>query len=149
MLDFFVELARMNSMDTVMAELVKQREIAFCTLQPDSEQVESASFLLCNINGIYAARPLNQHVLHVTYNIQHITLKMIEDCLMELGYHLDNSLFSKLKRALFHYSEETQLLNLGHDFIDTKSTTEIFINRYDQLLHGCRDKRPPHYRHYN
>jgi hypothetical protein len=135
-------------MDPAMAELLKQREIAFCPLHPDSNQAESARFLLTNLNGIYTARPLNEHLLQVTYNLQYITLKNIEDALTELGFHLDNSLFAKLKRALFYYSEETQLANLGYDHADSKSTTEIFINRYDQLLHGCRDKRPPHYRHY-
>ena len=136
-------------MDPVMAELLKHREIAFCPLHPDSNQAKSASFLLINVNGIYAAQPLNQHILQVTYNIRYITLKVIEDALTELGFHLDNSLFAKLKRALFYYSEDTQLANLGHDHADSKSTTEIFINRYDQLLHGCRDKRPTYYRHYN
>ena len=149
MLDLSVDIARMNIMDPVMAELLKHREIAFCPLHPDSNQAESASFLLVNVSGIYAVRPLNQHLLHVTYNIQYITLKIIEDALTELGFHLDNSLFAKLKRTLFYYSEETQLANLGHDHAESKSTTEIFINRYDQLLHGCRDKRPTHYRHYN
>jgi len=149
MLDLSVDVARMNIMDPIMAELIKQREIAFCPLHPDNDQADSAGFLLANINGVYDVQPINPHLLRVTYNIQNITLKIIEDALVELGFHLDNSLFAKLKRALFYYSEETQLANLGYDHADTKSTTEIFINRYDHLLHGCRDKRPPHYRHYN
>jgi len=101
------------------------------------------------VNGVHEVRPLNQHLLHVTYNIRYITLKTIEGALSELGFHLDNSLFAKLKRALFYYSEDTQLANLGYDHAESKSTTEIFISRYDQLLHGCRDKRPLFYRHYN
>jgi hypothetical protein len=149
MLDLSVDIARMSIMDSEMAELIKHREIAFCPLHPDRNQAESASFLLVNINGIYNVRPFDQHLLQVTYNIKYITLNIIEDSLIKMGFHLDNSLFAKLKRALFYYSEETQLANLGHDHADSKSTTEIFINRYDQLLHGCRDKRPPHYRHYN
>jgi len=136
-------------MDPIMAELLKQREIAFCPLHPDDNQAESASLLLVDINGVHEVRPLNHHLLHVTYNIRHITLKTIEEALSELGFHLDNSLFAKLKRALFYYSEDTQLANLGYDHAESKSTTEIFISRYDQLTHGCRDKRPPFYRHYN
>ena len=136
-------------MDPLLAELLKHREIAFCPLHPDSNQAESASLLLFDVNGVHEVRPLNRHLLHITYNIQHITLKTIEEALMDIGFHLDNSLFAKLKRALFYYSEETQLANLGYDHAESKSTTEIFIRRYDQLLHGCRDKRPPFYRHYN
>ena len=136
-------------MDPVMAELLKRREIAFCPLHPDSNQAESASLLLLDVHGVHDVRPLNRHLLHVTYNIEHITLKIIEDALAELGFHLDNSLFAKLKRALFYYSEETQLANLGYDHAESKSITEIFISRYDQQPHGCRDKRPLFYRHYN
>ncbi len=136
-------------MDPIMAELLKHRDIAFCPLHPDSNQAESASLLLLDVRGIHEVRPLNRHLLHITYNIQHITLKTIEEALAGVGFHLDNSLFAKLKRALFYYSEETQLANLGYDHAESKSTTEIFIRRYGQLLHGCRDKRPPFYRHYN
>lgn len=132
-----------------MAELIKQREIAFCPLHPDSNQAKSASLLLVNAVGVHQVRPLSSHIVHVTYNIEHITLKIIEGALLELGFHLDNSLFAKMKRALFYYSEETQLVNLGYDHADSKSTTEIFINRYNLLPHGCRDKRPVHYRLYH
>ena len=130
-------------------ELIKQREIAFCPLHPDSDQAKSASLLLVDIYGINDVRPLNSHILQVRYHICHITLKMIEQALAEVGFHLDNSLIDKIKRALFYYYEETQLINLGYDHPESKSTTEIFINRYDHLKHGCRDKRPPYYRHYN
>jgi hypothetical protein len=136
-------------MDSAIAELIKQREVAFCPLHANSNQAETAGYLLTNVNGIYTVETVNQQLLHITYNIQYITLQTIEDALTELGFHLDNSLFAKLKRALLYYSEETQLANLGYEHPDSKSTREIFINRYDHLLHGCRDKRPPHYRHYN
>ena len=99
-------------MDPVLAELIKQREIAFSPLHPDNNQAESASLLLVDVKGIHAVRPLDRHLLHVSYNIQYLTLKIIEDALSEVGFHLDNSLFAKLKRALFYYSEDTQLANL-------------------------------------
>lgn len=136
-------------MDPEIEELIKQREIAFCPLHPDSDQAKSASLLLVDANGISSVRPLNRHILQVQYHICHITLKVIEEALSEVGFHLDNSLIAKIKRAIFYYSEETQLANLGYEHADSKSTTEIFINRYEQLNHGCRDKRPPYYRHYN
>ena len=69
--------------------------------------------------------------------------------LQEVGFHLDNSVISKLKRALFYYAEDTQLANMGYDHAESKSTLEIFINRYNQLPHGCRDERPMHYRRYS
>ncbi|WP_455204188.1 hypothetical protein [Kaarinaea lacus] len=136
-------------MEPFLEELIKQREIAFCPLHPDHQQAESASLLLVDIHGIHQVRPLSKHILHVQYNLEHICLQFIEQALREVGFHLDNSLFAKLKRAVFYYSEETQLANLGYDHPNSKSTTEIFINRYDQLKHGCRDTRPSHYRRYN
>ena len=130
-------------------ELTKRRDISFCPLHPDSNQAKSAALMLVDVPGIVQVRPLNNHLLHVEYNIRQITLHILEGALTELGFHLDNSLFHKLRRALVHYTEDTQLANLGCEHPESKSTTEIFTNNYSNREHGCRDERPPYYRNYN
>jgi len=40
--------------------------------------------------------------------------QIIDEALIELGFHLDNSLLNKLLRALHYYSEEAQCANLGY-----------------------------------
>lgn len=135
-------------MDMENEEFVKQRELIFMSVQEDSDPAHAAMQLLEDIEGINSVEHQDPLSLAITYNILKITLMDIDDALQEVGFHLDNSIISKLKRALFYFTEETQLANLGYDHANSKSTTEIFINRYNQMEHGCRDERPSHLRQY-
>jgi hypothetical protein len=74
---------------------------------------------------------------------------MIESALREIGFYLEDSLVANLKRSLYYYLEETQLINLGHDHSQANSTLDVFINCYQQRQHGCRDGRPAHLRQYS
>ena len=130
-------------------ELIKRRDIHFMSPQADNNPAAAAFALLNDIEGIVEAEERDSYCICVTYDLSKITLNDIEDALMEVGFHLDNSILSKLKRALFYYAEETQLANLGYEHANSKSTLEIFINRHNQLPHGCRDERPSHLRRYS
>jgi len=127
---------------------IKQRDIDFCALHPDDNQAVSAMQLLGGIPGIETLRVHSPLRLSVRYHLSHFTLAEIETLLEELGYHLDNSLLVKLKRALFHYSDETERTNIGCHHGPCKTTRDVFINRYQHRPHGCRDTRPPHWRNY-
>lgn len=127
--------------------LVKHREIRFCRLHPDNTQAHSASLILSDVEGIHLVQPVEPHLLHVSYDITRITLNIIEGALSELGYHLDNSLMYKLKRALYYYTEETQRANLGLEEACCPDK-QMFISRYLRRRHGCRDQRPEHWRNY-
>jgi hypothetical protein len=126
--------------------LVRHREIRFCRLHPDKTQAHSASLMLSDVEGIHHVQPVDPHLLHIRYDISFITLNIIEEALVELGYHLDNSLMHKLKRALYYYTEETQRANLGME--GSCCAKQMFINRYLRRSHGCRDERPEHWRNY-
>ncbi len=134
-------------MDKDCDSLIKHREIRFCTLHPDPQQAHGASLLLADVEGIHRTHPQSGHSLQISYDVTIVTLKLIEEVLQEVGYHLDNSLLLKLKRALFYFCEENQRANLGLD--DTASTDiQVSINRYLRRRHGCRDQRPEHWRNY-
>ncbi|MDH3355773.1 MAG: hypothetical protein OEL79_11235 [Chromatiales bacterium] len=133
----------MDSDDTQL----KVRELSFCPLHPDLAQAHSASLLLSGIDGVDAIKPISEHLLHVHYDIRLITLQMIEEGLIELGYHLDNSLLVRLKRSLFYYTEEIERENLGlHP--SSAVTPQLFIQRYQKIRHGCQDHRPEYWRNY-
>ncbi|MEN8170563.1 MAG: hypothetical protein ABFS08_10100 [Pseudomonadota bacterium] len=129
------------------SELVKHREIRFCHLHPDTQQAHSASLLLSGVEGVHLLRPHDSYLLDVSYDITCLNLSLIEDVLIDLGYHLDNSLMVKLKRALYYYTEEIERANLGIDECGC-ADRQVFINRYQKLRHGCRDQRPEHWRNY-
>jgi hypothetical protein len=134
-------------MERDMNILVKHREIRFCRLHPDKTQAHSASLLLSDVQGIHRLHPVEPHLLHISYDITLISLNILEEALVELGYHLDNSLMHKLKRALYYYTEETQRANLGLGGACC-ADKQMFINRYLKRRHGCRDERPEHWRGY-
>ena len=136
-------------MDPANEELIKQRDIGFMSPQADNNPAAAAMSLLSEIEGIIEAKQSHEYCLNIIYDISKITLIDIDDLLEEVGFHLDNSILSKLKRALFYYAEETQLANMGYEHAQSKSTLEIFINRHNQLPHGCRDERPAHLRRYS
>ena len=144
--------------DPVKEELIKRREIHFCAARAGMSMQEPGSIdrdaseakqLLENINGIVELDVVNKHCIAVAYNVSILTMRIIEEALQEVGFVLDSSLLCKMRRALYYYTEETQLVNMGYTHHNSKSTTEIFIKQYEQRKHGCRDERPAYYHHYN
>ena len=135
-------------MTTYKHDIIKHRHVHFCPLHPDPSQAQSAMFLLSDVGGITNLYLADQHILQLSYDIRYITLKMVDDVLQEVGFHLDNSLLIKLKRALYYYTEDIQRDTLGICKAPSNCTQKIFISRYDKLRHGCRDERPTHWRKY-
>lgn len=128
--------------------LIKNRLIHFSDMHPDSDQAGSAMLLLSDIKGIIRLHHINPCCLNIEFDITDLNLKVIENALIDIGYHLDNTLLIKLKRALYYYTEEAQQANLGCTQNCKDFTKRIFINEYSHHEHGCRDDRPEHWREY-
>ena len=131
-----------------MTNFTKQRDVIFHPLHDDKNQALTASQMLIDLDGVVLADTLSATHLIIRYDLRFFTLNDIEELLQTVGFHLDNNLLIKLKRALYCYTEETERANLGYLEGQSYSTREVFINRYQQLPHGCRDKRPEHWRNY-
>lgn len=128
--------------------LIKHREIRFCSFHPDPRQAHSAILVLSGVDGIVDVELDNERSIRVSYHIHRIHLQLLEEMLIELGYHLDNSLMSKLKRALHYYTEEVERTNLGCEKGHSNCTRQVFVKNYSRRPHGCRDDRPDHWRRY-
>ena len=128
--------------------LVKVREIAFCTLHPDTDQAQTAAAKLETIECVVHCEVLDGALLRVEYDVREITLVAIEAYLVENGLHLDSRLVQKLKRALYHYTEETQRENMGCSKGKHNCTQKVFATSYKRRTHGCRDDRPDYLRRY-
>jgi len=128
-------------------ELIKRRELRFCHLHPDTNQARSALMILSDASGVVDITLADELCLYISYDVRHLTLGAIEQVLIRMGYHMDNRLIYRMKRALYSYSEETQRANLGVSE-STDNTTQVFVKRYTSNYHGCRDKRPDHWRKY-
>ncbi len=126
----------------------KHRLIHFSDLHPDPDQAASSMLLLSDVKGVIKLHHINRICLSIEYDLQFLNLKVLEDALASVGYHLDNSMIHNLKRALYYYCEETQQANLGYTQCCKDFTKRIFINEYSHHEHGCRDDRPEHWREY-
>ncbi len=135
-------------MDQGELDIIKEREIAFVEFHPDPDQAGTASRLLIELEGVEHAEALSPALLCIRYNVLAICLEQIEGALQAAGFHLSNRLMNKLKRALYYYTEEIERANNGCPPADPNSTQQVFINRYQQREHGCRDSRPEHWRKY-
>lgn len=127
---------------------IKRREIIFSTLHPDPRQAATAAALLEGVEGILLAEARDAVTLWIHYHLEATCLAEIEALLSGSGFHIDNNLLGKLKRALAHYTEETQRHNLGCPQGDSNCTTKAYITSYRRREHGCRDGRPKHWRRY-
>lgn len=135
-------------MGTRVDDHVKRREIHFSAPHPDPDQAATGAALLAGTDGVLHAAARNPLTLCVQYRIDRICLAGIEASLAGHGLHLDNSLLAKLRRALVHYTEETEQDNLGCPRGESNCTTQVFISSYQRREHGCRDERPKHWRRY-
>ena len=126
-------------------DLEKIREIVFHDLPPG--QAEHALVLLEGLEGLVVTVGPDGSRLLVRYHICEYTLEGLETALASQGFHLDNSLMSKLRRALAYFSESVQRRNVAADEPDIKSQ-QAFMKVYENHLHGDRDDTPEEWRGY-
>lgn len=128
--------------------LRKQREIAFCTLHSDQDQGRTAAAMLTDLEQIEQVARENAALISVVYRVDQVRLIDIEELLEKRGFHLDNSLLSRLRSALVHYMEDTERTNMGCSHNDPNCATKAFASAYRRRDHGCQDERPKHWRRY-
>ena len=126
--------------------LDKQREIRFTKMPPG--QAGQALQSLRMLKGVVVTAGERDLSLVVRYSVLDYSLEIIEDALRDAGFHLDNSLYAKLVRALVYFCEETQRHNLESPERLIKKSNEVYIKVYDQHPHGDRDDTPPELREY-
>ncbi|MCB4359432.1 hypothetical protein [Quatrionicoccus australiensis] len=128
-------------------DLKKHREILFSKFPPG--QVPEAADDLKRLEEVEVAARTEKRAVGVTYELQQHTLEELEGHLEDKGYHLDNTLMSKLTRALIHYVEDTQLHNLGAPEKRLKrSADEAYVKAWEHRPHGDHDDTPPEWREY-
>lgn len=126
-------------------DLEKDREIVFHALP--ARQAERALVLLEGLEGLVVTVGPDGNRLLVRYHICEYTLEGLETALASQGFHLDNSLLSKLRRSLAYFCESVQRRNVAANEPDIKSH-EAFMTVYERHLHGDRDDTPEEWRSY-
>jgi hypothetical protein len=126
-------------------DLEKIREIVFHDL-PEG-QAERARVLLEGLEGLIVTAGPDGRRLLVRYSVCEYTLEGLETALASQGFHLDNGLMSKLRRALAYFCESVQRRNVEANEPDIKSQ-QAFMKVYERHLHGDRDDTPEEWRSY-
>lgn len=124
----------------------KHREIRFDKLK--HWQVAEATALLQRLPGLEVAPGRDANAIAVSYEITDHCLEALEKLLIERGFHLDNTLYCKLVRALVYFTEETQRRNLGQPERLIKKSHEVYSHAWEHHPHGDHDDTPPELREY-
>ncbi len=130
--------------------IIKQRDIAVRGPCNPEFMADGMLELLADVEGVQQVTKKNEYTVHVHYDLLHISLEQLEKALSEVGFHLENSLLTKLKRAFHYYSEETERANLGLGKLTCQGgcAIKVFVKHYQARQHGCRDNRPDHFKRY-
>jgi hypothetical protein len=119
---------------------IKRREIRFTKMPP--EQARKAAELLAGLEFLEVSGGPHPRSITVSYDLVDYTYEGLEKALRNLGYHLDNSIYCKIVRALVYFTEETQLRNLKEPARLIKQSNQVYIKAYQHHPHGDRDDTP-------
>ena len=119
-------------------DTIKNREIRFKLSTPD--QAKKAEQLLSGLPGIEHMEVVAPCCMNIRYNIEKLTLQIIESALREVGFDLDDGLVIRLKRAIYSYCEDALRASIG---VDEASNAKIPTLT---LPHPLQDPRPHDWR---
>ncbi len=124
----------------------KHRELRFAKLRP--RQVDEARIYLAEFEGLFIEPGLLPNSLSIWYEINEYTLEGVESALRDRGFHLENSLYCKLVRAVVYFCEDTQLRNMRQPERLLKKSNEVYVKAWEHHAHGDHDDTPPELREY-
>ncbi len=120
-------------------DTIKNREIRFKLSTPD--QAKKAEQLLGGVPGIEHIEVAAPCCINIRYNVEKLTLHMIESALREVGFDLDDGLVIRLKRAVFSYCEDALRASIGVDEASNGKTPALTLPH-----HTLQDPRPNDWR---
>jgi hypothetical protein len=121
-------------------DIIKERDIRFAPAERD--QAERAMQLLAGVAGIESMKVTVAGSLHIRYDVQALTLQMIESALIEVGFRLDDGPLLRLKRAVYCYCEDALRASLG---VEQQNADKASLTLSRDISH---DPRPDDWRKY-
>ncbi len=118
----------------------KHREIRLNKLKHD--QLLEAYALLATLPKLEVASGTRPNGISVWYEIADYSMETLEKLLEDKGFHLENTLYCKLIRALVYFTEETQRRNLGQPERLLKKSHEVYSKAWEHHPHGDHDDTP-------
>jgi hypothetical protein len=122
-------------------DIIKNREIRFKLSTPD--QAQKAEQLLNDVAGIERIEAIAPDCLHIQYSVETLTLQMIESALRDVGFDLEDSIITRVKRAVYSYCEDALRASIGIDETTGGKPPDLKLSH--QTL---QDPRPHDWRKY-
>lgn len=120
-------------------DIIKNRVIRFKLSTPD--QAINAAQLLGGVSGIEHIEAVATDSLQIRYNVEELTLNMIESALREVGFDLQDGLVIRVKRAVFSYCEDALRASIGVDEANNDTRPALTLPS-----HSLEDPRPHDWR---
>jgi len=131
---------RNHQHEDVLDDALRKQEIKFASIP--TGQAEVAKLMLRAMAGLGVASGKSSESLLISYDLAHYTLRAIDSYLEAQGFILDTSLYSKLKRALVYFCEDTQCRNAKAPQRLIKQSNQVYVKAYDHHPHGDHDDTP-------
>jgi len=126
----------------ICKDIIKCRNIRFSYDVSDADHAEIARQLLADVSGIEMMTIIRSDCLRVRYDVRKLTLQMLESALREVGFDLDDSFTSRIKRSVCAYCEEAHRSSLHVDEVNHDHPS---LNVSEHFTH---DPRPNNWRNY-
>lgn len=122
-------------------ESLKRRELRFDNA--DADTLVRASNILRGLKGVSVEAGPRGDSLIVAYELGDTTLVGLEAALAEQHCGLNRSWQGRIERAIIHFTEETQLRNMGVPERLIKKSQQVYSTAWEKHLHGDHDETPP------
>jgi hypothetical protein len=121
--------------------LKKRRDLRFHDTPPG--QARRALVRLAALPGVAVEAGARDDEVRISYSLAEHSFEEIQTILVGLGFHLDGSLLSRMRRALIRYVEETQIRNMNSPERLIKKSSEVYVRAWEHHPHGDHDETPP------
>ena len=88
------------------------------------KQADAACKVLAGTEGVILAAPASENSIHLIYSLNHLSFELLTELLNELGFELDNSILSSLRKTLFQFLEDNARDHMQIDVIDLQQHCE-------------------------
>ncbi len=126
----------------ICKDIIKNREIRFANDFSTQHEIDKAMRVLADVKGIEHMAANHRSGLNIRYDIRQLTLQMLESALVSVGFKLDNSLITRLKRGICAYCEDAHRSSLGVDEVNHDHPSFTLPD------HMAHDPRPDNWRNY-
>ena len=135
---------RVHQAGNALEGLFSHHDLRLSALTED--EITKALVVLHAQPGLSVLRMAQTNVLHLDYALAQCSLRMIENLLIGHGVALDDSVGARMRRALTHFREDTQIRNAASPQRLIKQSNQVYVKAYEHHPHGDHDDTPPELR---